>query len=154
VIVCLIGPKTGRSYRYTASTDGAHIAYDELREAVIGMRALRGTNVFPLVNLSEKPWNTSWGLRKRPYLEIIGWKTPGGDAPTVPPAPTPPQLTGSAKAPTETPPATPPPTTNHSAPPSQAKPRPPVNLGSETLAAMGDVNPATTGEIMDDEVPW
>ena len=109
--------------------------------------------MLPLVNLSEKPWNTSWGLRERPYLEIIGWKSPGGDASLVPPTPATPQLTGPAAAPVETPPMTPSPT-NNSAQPSQAKPKPPVNLGSETLAAMGDVKPATTDEILKDELPW
>ena len=38
--------------------------------------------------------------------------------------------------------------------PYEAKPKPPVNVAGETLAAMGDVKPATMGEIVDDEVPW
>jgi hypothetical protein len=29
-----------------------------------------------------------------------------------------------------------------------------VNVAGETLAAMGDVKPATMGEIVNDEVPW
>jgi hypothetical protein len=151
VIVCLINPATGRSYRYTAATVGAHIAYDELREAVMGMRALRGANVFPVVNLGEKPWNTSFGLRKRPYFDIIDFQTPGGTAPAVPAKSAPPQLS----APVETPPTSSPPVTaSKPTQPHQAKPKPPVNLASETLDAMDDVPPATTGEILNDEVPW
>lgn len=160
VIVCLIDPNTGKSYRYTAPTRGAHTAYDELKEAVITMRALRGVTVIPVVQLSERPFKTNYGMRKRPYYNIIGWKTPGGDEPKAVPAKSPtPQLPSSAAA--ETLPTTPmapaaassTPTTN-SVEPYQAKPKPPVRLASETLNAMGEVKPATMGEITNDEVPW
>jgi hypothetical protein len=162
VIVCLIDPNTGRSYKYTAPTVGAHIAYDELHEAVITMRALRGTNVVPVVNLSERPWNTNWGLRKRPYFDIVGWKAPGGDVSAVTAKPTP-QLSGPspARAKAPPPPVSPPtpastagPPANNPAQPCQAKPKPAVKLADETLATMGEVKPATMSEIVDDEVPW
>jgi hypothetical protein len=35
-----------------------------------------------------------------------------------------------------------------------AKPKPPVNIAGETLSTMGDVKPATTSEILNDELPW
>jgi hypothetical protein len=218
VIVCMIDPNTGKSFRYTAATRGAHIAYDDLKEAVITMRALRGDAVIPAVNLSERPFKTNFGMRKRPHYEIVGWKTPGGDAQAVSARPVTPQLAGPAAAPVKTPPAAanvPPPQqvkwhtifrgyhigerdgqffirfhsndevlhvaateraaldwinetkdreravpavsaspTSNPAQPHQAKPKPAVNLANETLAAMGDVRPATLGEILNDEVPW
>jgi hypothetical protein len=29
-----------------------------------------------------------------------------------------------------------------------------VNLSTETLAAMGDIKPVTTAEVLDDGIPW
>jgi hypothetical protein len=157
-----INPATGKGYRYEHCTVGAHMAWDELRDAVINMRLLRGDRCLPLVLLSEKPWKVPTGLRKRPYFDIVGWKTPGGDREAISAKPPTPQLTGPNIAPVETPaPVTPTtlsptPTTpvSNSAQPQQAKPKPPVNLAAETLDAMGDVKPVTTAEIMDDDVPW
>ena len=117
------------------------------------MRALRGTRVMPVVNLSERPMKTNFGMRTRPHFEIIDWKTPGDDAKAIPAKPATPQLSGPAVAPAETPPAAPRPPSNP-AQPHQAKPKPPVKLASETLDAMGDVKPVTTGEIIDDDIPW
>jgi hypothetical protein len=157
VIVLMVDPNTGRSFRYTAATRGAHIAYDDLKEAVIMTRALRGVSVIPAVNLSERPFKTNFGMRKRPHYEIIGWKTPGGDGQAVVAKPATPQLSGPTTAaqappnpvpPTAAPSSTPAPTSN------PAKPKPPVQLTGETLEAMGDVKPVTLREALDDEVPW
>ena len=173
VIVYLVNLDTGETYTYAASTTGAHIAYDALKESVITMRALRGTKCVPLVNLGERPMKMKFGMGMRPHFEIIGWKTPGEDANAIPGQPAAPQLSGPAA--TETPPA---PTTaplahsnvtsgrvengpaqpqaNPQARPKplQAKPKPPVNVSSATLTAMGDVKPVTTGEFLNDDVPW
>jgi hypothetical protein len=160
VIVLMVDPNTGKSFRFTSATRGAHIAYNDLKEAVITMRALRGANVVPAVNLSERPFKTNFGMRKRPHYEIIGWKTPGGGGGQALPArPATPQLPGPTAAPVETPlaaaPSAPPPSpTGNPAQPYQAKPKPSVNVANETLAAMGDAQPATLGEIMDDKVAW
>jgi hypothetical protein len=50
--------------------------------------------------------------------------------------------------------ATPASVTVTAAPARQATSKPPVNLTNETLAAMGEVKPVTTDEILKDEVPW
>jgi hypothetical protein len=154
VIVRLVNFGTGEIYKYEAATTGAHIAFDVLKEQVITMRALRGTRVMPVVNLSERPMKTNFGMGRRPHFEIVGWKTPGDDAKAVPPAPATPQLTGPVTASTETPPASAATASPAAAQPYQAKPKPPVNLAGETLTAMGDVKPVTTSEILDDSIPW
>lgn len=153
VIVRLVNLGTGEIYNYTAATTGAHIAYDTLKEQVITMRALRGTRVMPVVNLTERPMKTSYGMGRRPHFEIIDWKTPGDDAKAVPAKPATPQLSGPAVAPVETTPAAPTAPSNP-AQPHQAKPKPPVKIASETLDTMSDVKPVTMGEIINDEVPW
>jgi hypothetical protein len=56
-------------------------------------------------------------------------------------------------APAETPAAKPAPA-NNQAHPQQAKPKPAVNLPAETLAAIDNIKPVTTAEVMDDEIPW
>jgi len=157
VIVRLVNFSTGEIYKYEAATTGAHIAYDVLKEQVITMRALRGTRVMPVVNLSERPMKTAFGMGRRPHFEIIGWKTPGDNVKAVA-KPATPQLAGPAAAPTEIPPAAPASPTSspadNSAPTRQAKPKAPVKLAGETLAAMGEVKPLTSEEIFNDEIPW
>jgi hypothetical protein len=111
----------------------------------------------PIINLTERTMKTNFGMGMRPHFEIIGWKTPGEDA-AVLAKPTTPQLSSPAAA-AENPPAsasaaaTSAPTPASGATrPRQAKP--PVNLSAETLAAMCDIKPVTTGEILNDEIPW
>jgi hypothetical protein len=76
VIVYLVNRLTGEFYTFSSPTLGAHTAWDLLKDAVVTMRALRGTRVMPVVRLSERPWKTSFGMRKRPHFEIVGWKLP------------------------------------------------------------------------------
>jgi hypothetical protein len=165
IVVYFVNLATGELFTYMAATIGAHIAFDGLKEAVITMRALRGMRVMPIVNLAERPMKTKFGMSTRPHFEIIGWKIPGGDARAVPMRPAAPQLSGPTAASVETPPApsvappaapsaTPPSPTSNSAPPYQAKPKPSVNLAGETLAAMSDVKPLTSNEILNDEIPF
>jgi|SRR6516164_6926035 hypothetical protein len=154
VIVRLVNFATGELYKYEAATTGAHIAFDAVKEQVITMRALRGERVMPVVNLTERPMKTNFGVGRRPHFEIIGWQTPGDGNKAVPAKPAP-QLSGPTVVPKETPAApltTPSPTSNPAS--YQAKPKPPVNLAGETIAAMGDVKPVTMSEVLDDEVPW
>jgi hypothetical protein len=114
--------------------------------------------VYALANLSERPMKKRYGMGLRPHFEIIGWKTPGGDANAILVQPAAPQLAGPAAA--ETPPA------SNTAPASaesnpaqpkpevrQAKPKPAVNVTSETLTVMSDVKPVSTNELLDDEIP-
>jgi hypothetical protein len=166
VVVYLVNLSTGETYTYAASTVGAHIAVEALNEAVITMRALRGTRCTPVVNLTERPMKKKYGPGKRPHFDIIDWRTPGEDANAIPARPTAPQLTGPVAA--ETPPAS---TMTvaassitsgpaqlvqpqHQAEPRQAKPKPPIDVTCETLTTMSDVKPVTTSEILDDDIPW
>jgi hypothetical protein len=152
VLVLLIDPATGALYQFISDTWGARIAFNLLQEAVIVMRSLRGAQVLPLVNLSERPMKTNFGWSTRPHFEIISWKTPGGDPAAIPPKPTP-QIAAPAPTPTPTPPATP-----ATTPPAQPRqPKQPVNLSEYTKAVMGDVKPVTTEEFLDDSLdalPW
>jgi hypothetical protein len=169
VFVYLVNLATGARYTFSSNTAGAHIAWDLLREDVMTMRALRGQNCFPVVDLTERPMKSAfrpngWGMR--PHFEPIDWKIPG--APDVVTERSKPQLTGPASTP-----ATNPTSAAHSAAPAAARaptPHPvsapaskppsaktPVKLSDYTLAVMGEVKPVTTEELLNDsldDMPW
>jgi hypothetical protein len=160
VRVFLVDPATGRAFVYTADTYGAHIAWEQLREAVIVQRALRGCKCLPLVTLDKRPMKTGYGTRSRPHFEIVGWKTPPSDGEKAVPAEPTPQLSGGSSTPSEGVPTSPdsasaPPDGASASPEASANPQPkrPVNVGAETLAAMSDVKPATFAELMNDDIP-
>ncbi len=163
-------------YVYCAATTGAHIAFEQLRDNVATMRMLRNGQVVPLVRLSSRPMKTKYKMSERPHFEIISWHSLGGGGEALAP-PTTPQLPGPGAA--ERPPAT---TEAPPTQPSERKedaissgfqpwpkpqpqlkpqlqqqenypikPKPPVNA---TLHDMGKVKPATSAEILDDDIPW
>jgi hypothetical protein len=140
--VYLVDPAGGGLFTYLNSTAGAHMAVDALREATVVMRTLRGARVAPLVNLGSRPWKTSYGMRLRPYFEIIDWRIPGsGEALS---ASKPPQIAGPTPA---TQPTTP-------TPPTPPTTKPAATLAAETVASMEPVTPVTYGEILDDQITW
>jgi hypothetical protein len=51
------------------------------------MRKLRGENVYPVIMLSSKSMKTKSGIKQRPDFEIVDWRTLGGSAPAIAPAP-------------------------------------------------------------------
>jgi hypothetical protein len=146
IVVYLVNPMTGETYTYSAATTGAHIAWNQLREAVVTMRMLRGTRVIPVINLAERPMKTKFGMKMRPHFEIVGWKTPGEDTSATQTTPTP-QISGPTVAP---PPTSTPAGSATTSPAQPRKPKQPVNLSDYTLAAMGDVKPATSEELFND----
>ena len=160
MIVCSIDPNTGKSTNTPRRPAALTSLMTSSKKQSSPCGRCAALTVIPVVHLSERPFKTNYGMRKRPYFDIIGWKTPGGDdAKAVPAKPPTPQLPSPAVA--QTPPTTPTaPAAATSTPtsdlvePYQAKPKPPVKLASETLNAMGDVKPVTIGEILDDEVSW
>ena len=148
------------------------------------MQMMRGTSCWPLVNLEERPMKLFGGaIGKRPHFGIVEYKTPGGEkAATTPDVPqltgptemlaeTPVQPNESPAAQTAEAPLQPsvrPAATsreklaallnkpdsvqaNSGAKPAQPKAKPAVK---PTLAAMGDVKPVTSKEIMDDDIGW
>jgi len=63
------------------STLGARIAVENLKDKVKWMRAMRGADVFPLVELSSAPMKTKRGTKTRPEFRVVEWRQLGnGDA--------------------------------------------------------------------------
>ena len=156
VAVYLVNPETATKYAYCAASVGAHIAFEQLRENVATMRMLRNARVMPLVKLSSRPMKTKYKMSERPHFEIIGWYTPGSADALVPP--TAPKLPSPAAAETPQPqpgeakedPISSGPEPEASERP-QPKAKPQVNA---TLAAMRAVKPATTAEILNDDISF
>jgi hypothetical protein len=161
VQVYLVHPGLGEFYTYSSATYGGHIAYDILKQSVVTMRALRGARVMPLVELTERPMKTRFGLKNRPHFHIMDWKTPGGGA-ALSPAPPTLQLPSAAApssaapepAPTPTPASSPTPAPPPARPRTKSRIKSQVRLAKDTLIAMGDVKPVGLGEILDDEIPF
>jgi hypothetical protein len=84
-IVYLMNPTTGDTWTFINSTTGARIAYERLHDKFTWMRALRGKNVVPVVELDSRPMKTKFGTKMRPEFRIIEWRDlPGGDGGGVP----------------------------------------------------------------------
>jgi hypothetical protein len=141
VAIYLVDLGTGTPYTYASATTGARIC---LQESVVIMRTLRGAHVLPLVNLEQRPMKTSFGMKSRPHLQIIEWRTPGDGGGNLPP-PSRPQLTGPAT--TQAPPSATPASTASTSAPETSGP------SAATLAATAPVKPVTMAEFVADELP-
>jgi hypothetical protein len=134
-IVYLIDPGSGGFFTYINNTVGARIAWEQLREKVVTMRALRGARVVPVVRLSHRPMKTFVGMKHRPEFEVVDWKEPGGNGNALAP-PKPLQLADTAA-------------TSPAKSESQQK-----NTVDATLSTMKEVSKPTVGEELNDEIPW
>ena len=73
-IVYLLNPADAGLFTFINSTVGASIAVDRLKTKVQWMRALRGANVVPVVQLDSKPMKTKLGQKLRPEFIIVEWQ--------------------------------------------------------------------------------
>ena len=159
--IYMIDLATGTAYTFVNSTTGARICFEQLQESVAIMRALRGSRVLPLVRLEQRPMKTSFGMRSRPHLQILDWRTPGGDGgPRLATQSPTPQLTApaaptAAPTPTVAPPVAPappttPPTALPAAPPAASTMAP---AAAATLNATQPVKPIPAEEFIKDSLP-
>jgi hypothetical protein len=135
VVVYLIDPTSAGFFTYLNSTIGARMAWDNLREKVITMRALRGARVVPLVKLSHRQMKTAYGLKHRPDFEIVEWRSLGGGGGGM--------IGDGGKGPPKI------------AGPTQSQPEPkPHTAAQATLSALPKVSVPSAAEEMADEIPW
>ena len=74
----LLNPLDAAFFTFINGTVGAAIAVDRLKNKVVWMRQLRGSNVVPLVKLDSKPMKTRFGQKMRPEFTILEWRQLGG----------------------------------------------------------------------------
>jgi hypothetical protein len=101
-IVYLFDPKTMSRYTWPTGTVGGAICCRDVSDATKWVRKYRGTQVYPLVALSDTFFPTSFGGRQRPHFIVKNWIGFGGDgkvlpAPAEPKPPTAPSDTASEK---------------------------------------------------------
>jgi hypothetical protein len=77
-IAYLLHPTNASLYTFINSTTGARIAVERLQDRVKWMRAMRGDNVVPLVELSTRAMKTSFGTKQRPEFAVVEWRALGG----------------------------------------------------------------------------
>ena len=68
-------------FTFINSTVGARIAVENLKDQVKWMRAMRGADVFPVVELSSAPMKTKMGTKIRPDFRVVGWRQLGDGEP-------------------------------------------------------------------------
>jgi hypothetical protein len=73
-VVYLIDPTTADTFTYLNSTTGARIAVERLQDKFRWMRALRGSNVVPIVKLDSRPMKTKFGTKMRPEFAVSEWR--------------------------------------------------------------------------------
>ena len=146
VVVYCIDPLTGGFYTYVSSTTGGRIAVDHLREAVGGMRLLRGDRVLPLITLGERPMKTRFGVKSRPHFEIVGWKEPISLALEAEP----PKVAALPPAPEPEPTPTAEPVKAEAPAPQPARAR----RKTTTRGRLADVRPVSPGEAINDDIPF
>jgi hypothetical protein len=83
-VVYLIRLHDASMLTFISGTAGARIAYNALTTKVYNMRVLRGTNVAPIVKLSNKPMKTKFGTKMRPDFEVVEFREIGGGGGSVP----------------------------------------------------------------------
>jgi len=120
----MLDPKTAEKFTFASGTGGAHVAVRELRERVQMMRAIRGEDVIPLVEFASTPFGRFNKLR--PVFKIVDWAEWGV------------RLTRDV--------------TPQIA--DQSKPQAEADATAPGKKKLRKVKPATTGEILDDEIPF
>jgi hypothetical protein len=154
-VVYLVDLATGSPYTFASPTVGARIAFEQLQESVIITRALRGASVLPLVDLQQRPFKTNFGPKTRPHLQIIDWRTPGGEGFSPLPEPSSPKQLAAPATPAAAP--APPPAPAPAPAPTPAPVPPAAALtpaAAATLDATKPVKPVSMAEFVADELPW
>jgi hypothetical protein len=83
-IVYLLDPVSAAKFTFANGTTGASIAVADLKDAIKWMRAMRGDNVVPLIELANKPMKTKYGQKLRPYFKVAEWRNLGVSLNTAP----------------------------------------------------------------------
>jgi hypothetical protein len=141
-IIYLVDLQTGALFTYFNSTYGAMLMYTQLEDQVSVMRMLRGAQVLPVVCPEKRPLKTQFGLKSRPHLQIIDWRTPSSGDPKLAPPSSTPQLTGPAQSGSTTP--------TTAAPAST----PATPTASTILDNTKPVKQVTIAEFVADEILW
>jgi hypothetical protein len=73
-LVYLLNIGDASVFTYANGTVGSRLAVHALEDRLQWMRALRGSEVLPLIKLTDRPLKTRYGEKRRPEFEVLGWR--------------------------------------------------------------------------------
>jgi hypothetical protein len=76
-VVYLLDLVSAAKFTFANGTVGARIAVSNLKDQIKWMRAMRGDNVVPLIELASKPMKTKFGQKLRPDFKAVEWRNLG-----------------------------------------------------------------------------
>jgi hypothetical protein len=79
--VCLVDAETGVISTLEVGSVGGMMSLAELGQQIAGMRQLKGAEAIPIIELGVQPFKTKFGMKKRPALDIVGWKVANTETP-------------------------------------------------------------------------
>jgi hypothetical protein len=151
-VVYMVDIQSGQTYTALNSTTGWRMAYEALCEAVTVKRMLHGgVRMLPIVDLQSRPFKTSFGMRSRPHLHIVDWRSADVKAP-LPAAKTTPQLNAPAPAPVSAP--APAPKTVKQTLDAFAAQAPESHPAAAAANLTDPPKAVSTEEFFDDSIPW
>jgi hypothetical protein len=77
----LVEAETGVISTFEIGSVGGMMSVAELGQQIAGMRQLKGAEAIPIIELDVQPFKTKFGMKKRPALNIVGWKVANTEAP-------------------------------------------------------------------------
>jgi hypothetical protein len=73
-VVYMIDVSDAQKFTFASGTIGARIAAENLKDRMLSMKILRGADVVPLVELTNKPMKTRYGSKLRPDFRVVDWR--------------------------------------------------------------------------------
>jgi hypothetical protein len=74
----LVNPRTGADYTFVTDSYGGRKGVGSLKSKIMNVR-MAHPGAMPVVKARSAPFKTSYGLKKRPEFEVIGWRKADGD---------------------------------------------------------------------------
>ena len=85
----LVNPRTGADYTFITDSYGGRRGVGSLKSKIMNVR-MAHPGAVPVVKATSAPFKTSYGMKKRPEFEVIGWRNrDGGSMANIPNDPEP-----------------------------------------------------------------
>lgn len=75
----LVDPVSAEVFTFTSSTTGGRIGLSDLTSQIQLMRSTRPGAV-PIVELQSRPMKTKFGMKPRPFFQVMGWRVKSEEA--------------------------------------------------------------------------
>ena len=93
----LVNPRTGADYTFITDSYGGRRGVGSLKSKIMNVR-MAHPGAVPVIKAKSAPFKTSYGMKKRPEFEVIGWRNADGTSATNTPNNPQPKLVEQVKA--------------------------------------------------------